>query len=161
MPNTYCQIYIHLVFAVKFRQSQIHASIRDEFEKYVSGIIRNENQKLLAIYCMPDHCHLFISITPDISISNLVRIVKVNSSKWLNQHHKLKNRFEWQNGYGAFSYSQSQIPAVVSYILNQEEHHRKISFGEEYINFLTKFQIEYDEKYIFQELIEDVTPDGA
>lgn len=154
MPNTYCQIYIHLMFAVKFRQSQILPSLRDELEKYISGIVRNENQKLLAIYCMPDHCHVLISMTPDKPISDLVRDIKANSAKWMNERHKLPGRFEWQVGYGAFSYSQSQVSTVVNYILGQEEHHLKQTFREEYLDFLAEFQIDFDERYIFNELVE-------
>ena len=151
MPNTFCQIYIHLVFAVKFRQSLITASLREELEKYISGIIRNEKQKMLAIYCMPDHCHIFVSMTPDKAIADIVRIIKSNSSKWINERMFFKHRFEWQNGYGAFSYSQSQMPSVVNYILNQEQHHRVKNFKDEYINLLNRFAIDYDEKYLFAE----------
>jgi putative transposase len=153
MSNTYCQIYIHIVFAVKFRQGLINESIREEFEKYISGIIRNESQKLLAIYCMPDHCHLFISMTADKPVSDVVRVVKASSSKWINERNKLPGRFEWQSGYGAFIYSQSQIASVVNYILNQEGHHKMKNFREEYIELLTKFKIEYDKRYIFEEPI--------
>lgn len=153
MPNTYCQIYIHLVFAVKFRQALITSDIRDEVEKYISGIIRNEKQKLLAIYCMPDHCHVFVSMTPDKAIADLVRIMKSNSSKWMNEKKFHQSRFEWQNGYGAFSYSQSQIGNVVNYILNQETHHVKATFRSEYVTLLEEFKIDYDERYIFDQLV--------
>lgn len=149
MPNTYSQIYIQLVFAVKARQSFIKESFRDELQKYIAGIITNKKQKLYAIYCMPDHTHILISINPDISISELVRDIKANSSSFLKER-KFINQFSWQTGFGAFSYSKSQVNDVVKYIRNQPEHHQKLTFREEYKNFLNKFEIEYNENYLFE-----------
>ena len=149
MANTYSQIYVHLVFAVKGRQNLISSVFKEELYKYISGIIKNKKQKLYIINGMPDHVHMLISISPDISISELVREIKSNTSKFINQKHLSVGKFEWQVGFGAFSYSQSQINQIVNYIKQQEEHHRKRSFREEYIELLKKFEIEYDDKYIF------------
>ena len=149
MPNTYSQLYIQIVFAVKGRQSFIKESFRDELQKYISGIIREKKQKLYAIYCMPDHTHIFVSIKPDIAISDLVRDVKANSSSFIKEKNFVNN-FSWQTGFGAFSYSKSEALNVVEYILNQPEHHKKKTFKQEYIEFLNKFDIEYNEQYLFE-----------
>jgi len=149
MPNTYSQLYIQIVFAVKGRQCFIKESFRDELQKYISGIIKEKKQKLYAIYCMPDHTHIFVSIKPDIAISDLVRDIKANSSSFIKEKHFVKN-FLWQTGFGAFSYSKSQASNVVDYILRQPEHHKKKTFKQEYIEFLQKFEIEYDDKYLFE-----------
>ena len=149
MPNTYSQLYIQIVFAVKGRQCFIKESFRDELQKYISGIIKEKKQKLYAIYCMPDHTHIFVSIKPDIAISDLVRDVKANSSSFIKEKHFVKN-FSWQTGFGAFSYSKSQASNVVDYILRQPEHHKKKTFKQEYIKFLQKFEIEYDDQYLFE-----------
>lgn len=150
MPNTYSQIYIQVVFAVKGRSNLISKHNREELHKYISGIVQNENQKMLAIFAMPDHVHILIGLKPNIAISNLVRDIKANSSKFINEKNWVKGKFQWQEGYGAFSYSRSQIDNVINYILNQEEHHQKKTFKEEYLEFLHKFEIEYDEKYLFE-----------
>ncbi len=149
MPNTYFQLYIQMVFDVKGRQCFIQESFRDELQKYISGIIKEKKQKLYAIYCMPDHTHIFVSIKPDIAISDLVRDVKANSSSFIKKKHFVKN-FSWQTGFGAFSYSKSQALKVVDYILRQPEHHKKKTFKQEYIEFLQKFDIEYDDQYLFE-----------
>ncbi len=149
MPNTYFQLYIQMVFDVKGRQCFIQESFRDELQKYISGIIKEKKQKLYAIYCMPDHTHIFVSIKPDIAISDLVRDVKANSSSFIKEKHFVKN-FSWQTGFGAFSYSKSQALKVVDYILRQPEHHKKKTFKQEYIEFLQKFDIEYDDQYLFE-----------
>jgi putative transposase len=149
MANTYSQIYIQLVFAVKGRANLINESIKDEVEKYISGIITNQGQKLYAIYCNPDHIHILISISPNIKISDLVRDIKANSSKYINEKKLVKNKFSWQEGFGAFSYSKSSINTVVKYVMNQKEHHRKKTFKEEYLNFLEKYEVNYDMKYVF------------
>ena len=149
MPNTYSQLYIQIVFAVKGRQCFIKESFRDELQKYISGIIKEKKQKLYAIYCMPDHTHIFVSIKPDIAISDLVRDIKANSSSFIKEKQFVKN-FSWQTGFGAFSYSKSQASNVVDYILRQPEHHKKKTFKQEYIEFLQKFEIEYDDKYLFE-----------
>lgn len=150
MPNTYTQIYIQIVFAVKGRQNLIRESIRVELEKYITGIITNKNQKLLAIYCNPDHTHILVGLKPTISISDLVRDIKANSSKFITENNLVKSKFNWQDGFGAFSYSKSHLDNVVKYILNQAEHHKQKTFKEEYIDFLQKFEVEYDERYLFE-----------
>ena len=154
MANAYTQLLIQLVFAVKNREAQIHETIRLDVEKYIAGIIKNKEHTLLAQYCMPNHCHIFVGMNPKQSISELVKDIKANSSKWINENKLTTNKFNWQEGYGAFSYSKSQMDIVIKYVLNQKEHHKKRSFGEEYIEFLKKFNIEYNEQYLF-DLIED------
>ena len=149
MPNTYSQLYIQIVFAVKGRQSFIKESFRDELQKYISGIIKEKKQKLYAIFCMPDHTHILVSIKPDIAISDLVRDIKANSSSFLKEKNFVKN-FSWQTGFGAFSYSKSQALNVVDYILSQPKHHAKKTFKQEYIEFLQKFEIEYNNEYLFE-----------
>jgi putative transposase len=149
MANTYSQIHIQIVFAVKYRQNLIKESFRQEVEKYITGIIQNNKQKLLAIYCMPDHTHILVGMRPDMAIADLVRDIKTNSSNYINEEEWLSSKFEWQGGYGAFSYSKSHVPSVIQYILNQPEHHKKRTFKEEYFDFLEKFEIEYDERYLF------------
>jgi putative transposase len=149
MPNTYSQIYIQIVFAVKCRQNLISKNHKDEIHKFITGIIKNRSQKLIAINSVPDHIHLLISIEPDIKISDLVRDVKSGSSKFINDKKWFPGKFHWQEGYGAFSYSKSQIDQVIQYILKQEIHHQTKTFKEEYIEFLNKFDIEYNEKYLF------------
>ena len=149
MPNTYSQLYIQIVFAVKRRQSLIKEEFREELQKYISGIIRDKGQKLFAIYCMPDHTHIFLSIKPDIAISDLVRDIKANSSSFLKERGFIKN-FSWQNGFGAFSYAKSQASIVVDYVLNQPQHHERKSFRDEYIELLQKFEIEFNIEYLFE-----------
>ncbi|MDA6069626.1 IS200/IS605 family transposase [Flavobacterium sp. AC] len=153
MANTYTQIHIHFVFAVKFRQGIINKEWKEELYKYIAGIIKNNNHKLLAINGISDHVHILIGIRPAQSISDLMKNIKQDSSKWINNSRFLECHFEWQEGYGAFSYSKSQLTAVISYIENQELHHKKRTFREEYIDFLEKFEIDYEEKFIFKELI--------
>lgn len=150
MANTYSQVYIQIVFAVKGRQNLITQNIREELHKYITGIITNRDQKLLSIFCMPDHTHLLIGLKPSIRISDLVRDIKAGSSKFINDKKLIKGKFSWQEGFGVFSYSRSQIDTVIKYIQNQEKHHNKKSFKEEYIEFLKKFEIEYDENYLFK-----------
>ncbi len=149
MPNTYTQILIQYVFAVKHREAVIKDDIRIPLEKYISGIISNNKHKLLAIYCMPDHCHILVGLNPSQSLSDLARDIKSNSTKWLNENKYTEYKFQWQEGYGAFSYAKSQLDTVVNYILNQPEHHYKKTFKEEYLDFLLKFNIQYDSKYLF------------
>jgi len=149
MANTYSQIYIQIVFAVQGRKNFIKESFREELQKFMSGIINNKKQKLYAIYCMPDHTHIFVSMQPDVAISDLVRDIKANSSSFLKRK-KFSNTFNWQEGFGAFSYSKSQASTVVNYVLNQPKHHRKKTFKQEYLDFLNKFGVEYEEKYLFE-----------
>lgn len=149
MANTYSQIYIQIVFAVKGRINLIHGAIRDELEKYICGIIANNKSKALAIYCNPDHTHVLIGLHPTISISDLCREVKANSSKFINEKKWFKGKFNWQDGYGAFSYSKSQIDDVIKYIINQPNHHKRKTFKEEYLKILQRLEIDYDERYLF------------
>lgn len=149
MANTYSQIYIQIVFAVKGRQNLIKKENREELHKFITGIVMNREQKLLAIFAMPDHVHILVGMKPSISISDLVRDIKAGSSKFINDSKWINGKFNWQEGFGAFSYSKSHLDNVVKYILNQEEHHKKKTFQDEYIDFLKKFEIEYDKKYVF------------
>lgn len=151
MANTYSQIYIQFIFAVKGRESQILESHRERLQQYISGIVRSKEQKLLSIYANPDHIHLLVGFNKlDIKISDFVKEIKSNSSKKINEENWFLGKFHWQEGYGAFSYSKSQIDNVVKYILNQKEHHQKKSFRQEYLEFLEKFEVDYDEKYLFE-----------
>jgi REP element-mobilizing transposase RayT len=153
MANTYTQIHIHIVFAVKYRDGVIHKSWKNDLYKYIAGIVKANNHKLLCINGMPDHVHMLIGMRPNQSLSDLLQDIKGNSSKWVNEQKYLKTKFEWQEGYGAFSYGKSQINDVIAYIENQEEHHRNRTFREEYLAFLEKFEVDFDEKYVFKELI--------
>ncbi len=150
MANTYSQLYIQIVFAVKGRQNFIKESFRDELQKYMSGIVSGQKQKLYAIYCMPDHTHLLVSMKPNLAISDLVRDIKANSSSFVKEKKWVNSLFSWQDGFGAFSYHKSQAKNVVDYILNQPEHHKKITFKEEYFNFLNEHGVEFDPKYLFE-----------
>jgi len=150
MPNTYTQLYIQIVFAVKGRQNLISESNREELQKFITGIVQNREQKLLSIFAMPDHVHILVGMKPNMAISDLVRDIKAGSSKFINDSKWINGKFNWQEGYGAFSYSKSHLDAVVNYINNQREHHKVKTFKEEYIDFLHKFEIEYDEKYLFE-----------
>lgn len=149
MANTYTQIYVQIVFAVKGRQNLISENIRENVEKYICGIVTNKKSKPIAIYCNPDHLHILIGLHPTISISDMARDIKANSSKWINEQELIQGKFVWQEGFGAFTYSKSQIASVVKYILNQTEHHKKKTFRDEYIQFLKNFEIDYNEKYLY------------
>jgi REP element-mobilizing transposase RayT len=150
MPGTYSQIYIQVVFAVKGRENLIGKAWKEDLHKYIAGIIKGKEQKSIIVSGMPDHIHAFIGLKPSMSISDLVRDIKNNSSKWINDNRLIKGKFQWQEGYGAFSYSHSQIENVYNYILNQEEHHKIKTFREEYVEFLKKFEIDHREKYLFE-----------
>ena len=152
MANTYSQIHLQFVFAVKYRSSLICSHWKEELYLYISGIIEKQGHKLLAINGMDDHIHIFIGMRPNQSVSDLLQDIKRNSSLWINQKGFVNGKFEWQEGYGAFSYSKLHVKSVIDYIKNQEKHHKRISFREEYIDFLKKFEIEYDERYIFKEI---------
>lgn len=158
MPNTFTQIHIQFVFAVKNRQSLIQESSRVRIEKYITGIVQNFQHKLLAIYCMPDHTHLFVGFRPAQSIADFMREIKSKSTEFINREHLTKEKFNWQEGYGAFSYSHSHVQAVIDYVRTQPEHHCKRTFREEYLDFLEKFEIPYDEKYLFQWIEQGATP---
>lgn len=146
---TYTQIYIHIVFAVQGRQNLIKKEHREELHKYITGVIRNKQQKLIAINSVSDHVHILIGMKPTIALSDLVRDIKANSSTFIKKKRWLKGRFNWQEGFGAFSYAHSQLDVIVKYIQNQEKHHVKKSFKEEYLGMLKKFNVQYDERYIF------------
>ena len=150
MANTYTQIYIQAVFAVSDRQCLIAKDFKEELYQYITGIIREANQKLIAINGMADHVHLLIGLKPDLALSDLVRQIKAASSNFINSKRWVRGRFSWQAGFGAFSYSHSQIPVVARYIENQEAHHAKRSFKHEYLDLLRKFNLEYDDRYVFR-----------
>jgi REP element-mobilizing transposase RayT len=149
MPDTYTKIYIHIIFTVQGRQNLISKQYKDELHKYITGIIQNKKQKVIAINGMPDHIHILIGIKPDIALSDLIRDVKANSSKFINEKKWIAGKFSWQEGFGGFSYSHSQLESVANYIKNQEKHHTKKTFRDEYLDMLKKFDVEYDPKYIF------------
>lgn len=151
MSNTYTQIHLQCVFAVKYRDAAIHDSWRDRLHKYIIGIVHNHGHKVLAINSMPDHLHLFFGMRPTQSLSDLMQIVKGDSSEWINKEKLVKGKFRWQQGYGAFSYSKSHTDAVVKYIIHQQEHHRKKTFLEEYMDMLKKFEVDFEQQYIFKE----------
>lgn len=150
MAGTYSQIYIQIVFAVKGRANLIPSANQPELNKYIAGIITGKEQKSIIVNGMPDHIHAFVGLKPSKAISDLVRDIKNNSSKFINDKKWVKGKFSWQDGYGAFSYSNSQIEAVYNYILNQQKHHQKKTFKQEYLEFLEKFEIVYNEKYLFE-----------
>lgn len=150
MAGTFTQLYIQAVFAVKGRQNILRKPWRIEVFKYMSGIIKNKGQKSIIVNGVSDHAHLFIGLRPSIAISDLIRDVKNNTSNFINDHNWVRGKFAWQAGYGAFSYAHSQLDSVYKYILNQEEHHRKKKFREEYLDFLKKFDIPYEERFLFE-----------
>lgn len=149
MANTYTQIYLQIVFVVKGRQNLISENNREELQKFITGIVENRGQKLIAIYCMPDHTHVLVGFKPSSSISDLVRDIKAGSSKFINEQNWIQGKFNWQEGFGAFSYGKWDLDNVVKYILNQKEHHTKKRFKEEYLDLLKDFDVSYDEKYLF------------
>jgi putative transposase len=152
MPNTYTQLFIHCVFAVKYRAAVIRPEWEDRLHKYIAGIVQHNGHKLLAINSVTDHLHLLVGLTPKQSISDMMRLVKGDSSEFINKEQLTKQKFNWQEGYGAFSHSRSQIDDVIKYILNQKEHHKKKTFREEYLKMLQDFQVDFNEQYIFQDL---------
>lgn len=151
MANTYSQLYIQVVFAVKGRQNLISKNNKDEIYKYITGIITNQKQKLITINGMPDHIHILVGIKPDISLSDLVRDIKSSTSKFINEQKWINGKFEWQTGFGAFSYGHSQLTNIIKYIENQEEHHKTKTFKEEYIQFLQLFNVDFKNEYVFEE----------
>ncbi|HPN58521.1 MAG TPA: transposase [Chitinophagaceae bacterium] len=151
MANTYAQIYLQIEFAVQGREARIHESFRDELQMYMSGIISKNGQKLYAIYCMPDHTHILISYKPGLMlIADLVRDIKSCSTAFLKSKGFVRTGFSWQSGYGVFSYHKELLPIVTAYILNQPAHHEKKKFQQEYLEFLNEFEIEYNERYLFE-----------
>jgi len=151
MPNTYTQIHIQFIFAVKHRAALIDSTWKERLHQFITGIFQQNNHKMLQINSMPDHIHIFIGMRPHQSASALIQNVKSESSKWIKAENLCRHQFAWQEGYGAFSYSKSHIPDVIRYIQNQEAHHKKITFLDEYKKFLKAFDVEWDEQYIFKE----------
>ncbi len=150
MANTFTQLYIQFVFAPRFRASLLHPDWDERLRKYITGTVQNNGHKVIAINNMPDHVHLFVGLNPNQSISELMRLVKGDSSEFVNKEILTRSKFQWQEGYGAFSYARSQVDSVVRYIGNQQEHHQKVSFLDEYRTMLDKFNISYDERFIFK-----------
>lgn len=150
MANTYTQIHIQTVFAVQDRQSLIRREWKDELYKYMTGIIRNNGHKVLQINGMPDHMHILFGMRPTQSLSDLMKQVKQDSSKWINSKGFINGKFSWQSGFGAFSYSKTEVPKIINYIKNQEEHHKKTTFLEEYLQLLKDFEIDFNEHYVFK-----------
>lgn len=153
MANTYTQLYVHLVFAVRGRQSVIPRSHQEELNKYITGILRNRKLKMLAVGGMPDHIHIFFELLPEYSLSDIVRDIKVSTNKFINEKNWFPGKFQWQEGYGAFSYSRSHLDKVIRYVRDQEIHHHKTTFKEEYLKMLKNFEVTYDEKYLFEWLV--------
>jgi REP element-mobilizing transposase RayT len=153
MANTYHQIYLQTVFAVKYRNAVIDKSWRSELCGVIGNLVNETKCKTIIVNGVEDHVHCFVGLRPVVSVSELMKTVKAKSSKYINDHKLTPKRFEWQEGYGVFSYSQSQVDTVYKYVQNQEVHHKKQTFRDEYLDFLKKFKVEYDEQYIFQELL--------
>jgi len=152
MANTYSQIYIQVVFAVQGRQNLIRAERKEELHKYITGIISRQGQKLIAVHCMPDHTHVLIGLKPSMALSDLVGDIKTGSTNHINEKRWVAGRFSWQEGFGAFSYSHSQLTDVINYIQEQEKHHKRKTFRDEYLQLLKRFEIDHDECYIFKPL---------
>ncbi len=150
MANTYTQINIHAIFSVKGRENIITNNFREDLFKYISGILKNQKQFSLAVNGYKDHVHIFFELNPTFALSDIIGIVKANSSKWINNNKFVPGHFEWQSGYGAFSYSKSQRNSVINYIKNQEKHHKEKSFKEEYLGLLKKFDIQFKDEYVFE-----------
>lgn len=153
MSATFSQIYIQLVFAVKGRNSLINILWEEELYRYITGIVRNKEQKMLAINGVSDHIHLFIGMKPSCCLSDLVREIKKSSNEFINEKKFTNFKFQWQEGYGAFSYSHSNLDNVIKYVMNQKEHHKVQSFKEEYISFLKKFEVEFKDEYLFEWIV--------
>ena len=150
MANTFSQIYIQTVFAVSNRQSLIKPEFKEDLYKYVSGIVRNQGQKLIAINGVADHVHLLIGLRPAMALADLVQEIKADSTNFINKNRLVRGRFSWQEGYGAFSYGHSQLDTIIRYIQNQERHHSRRSFKNEYLTLLRKFDIAFEDKYVFE-----------
>ena len=150
MANTYSQIYLQVVFAVEGRQNLIQKRNKQELHKYITGIVTERGQKLLAVHCMPDHTHVLIGLKPFVALSDVVRDVKNASTNFVNRTKWVAGRFSWQEGFGAFSYGHSQLTGIINYVKDQEQHHASRTFRQEYIQFLKKYEIDHDEKFIFK-----------
>lgn len=151
MANTYHQIYLQTVFAVKYRQALLHKEWRNTVFGVIGNLMNETGCKTLIVNGIEDHVHCFLGLKPVVSVSELMKTVKAKSSKYINDHNLTSHRFEWQEGYGVFSYSRSQVDTVFQYIKNQEAHHQKKSFQDEYVNLLEEFGIVYDQHYTFKE----------
>lgn len=149
MANTFSQIYLQFVFAVKHRQRLIPGAHKEELHKYITGLVQNRKAKMLAINCMPDHIHLFVGFQPSVLISDFVKEIKVESNEFINGKSWTRGKFEWQDGYGVFSYAHSQLDAVIKYVLNQEMHHQRATFRQEYLKLLEKFDLQFEERFLF------------
>jgi REP element-mobilizing transposase RayT len=152
MANTYHQIYLQTVFAVKYRQAVINNEWKQQLQGVIGNLINETGCKTIIVNGVEDHMHCFLGLKPVVSVSELMKTVKAKSSKYINDHHLTKERFEWQEGYGVFSYRQRDVEQIYNYIKNQETHHQKLSFRDEYLDLLKEFEVGYDEQYIFQEL---------
>jgi REP element-mobilizing transposase RayT len=161
MANTYTQIHIQAVFSVQNRESLIRSSWSEELYKYITGIIQNNQHKLLAINGMPDHVHILFGMRPSQSLSDLMQDIKGSSSKWINEKRFVPGKFSWQEGYGGFSYAKSDLPNIINYIQHQKEHHSKKNFLEEYLDILKEFEIDYDDRFVFKPIGIDIVPDGT
>ena len=150
MANTFSQIYIQTVFAVSGRLALITPDFKEELNKYITGIITKQDQKLIRINGMLDHFHILIGLKPAMALANLVRDIKSDSSEWINKKKLARGKFAWQEGYGAFSYGHSQLDMIIRYIMNQEQHHQRRSFRDEYLTLLRKFEIDFKEEYVFE-----------
>lgn len=150
MANTYTQIHIQCVFAPKFRKALILPDWNQRLHKYITGIVQNHGHKMLSINSMPDHLHMFFGFRPNQSLSDLMRMVKGDSSEWINDQKLTPSLFRWQEGFGGFSYRKSDVPTICEYIQNQQIHHKKILFLDEYRALLKEFEVDYDEQYIFK-----------
>jgi putative transposase len=149
MANTYFQIYLHFVFAVNHRHCLIDKKHKNELHKYITGLVQNRKAKMLAVHCMPDHIHIFVGFNPSVLIADFVKEIKVESNQFINGKKWIRQKFRWQEGYGVFSYSRSHIGNVISYITNQEKHHQKRSFRQEYVTILKKFDVAFQDRYLF------------
>jgi REP element-mobilizing transposase RayT len=162
MANTYSQIHIQAVFAVQNRECIIRNSWKEELYKYISGIVQSNNHKILSINGMPDHIHILFGLRPSKSIADLMQDVKGSSSKWINNKKLVHSKFSWQEGYGAFSYSKADVPAIIQYIINQTDHHKRKTFSEEYYEMLQEFEVDFDDRFIFKQVnIDYSVPDGT
>ena len=149
MNSTYSQIYIHVVFAVKFRESLIDEEWDERLFQYITGIVENKGQKMLAINGIPNHIHFFLGMKPTCILSDLVREIKKSSTAFIKEQQLSRSKFQWQEGYGAFSYGHSQMDKVISYVMGQKAHHKKLTFRDEYVELLKRFNIDFEEKYLF------------
>ena len=150
MANTYSQLNVHCIFAVRGRENIINTNFRDDLHRYISGILKNDGSFPLAVNGWMDHVHVFFELPATLSVADQMRMLKATSAKWINDNKLVKGKFSWQEGYGAFSYSRSQRDSVIQYIIKQEEHHKTVKFRDEYIDLLNKFEIPFEDKYVFE-----------